>query len=147
MPQPHLGGIHDVACQAEPGWQFRTNVEAAAAALQQAKLIAPGPVTAIQVSDQTQTGWPVSLRVDGAAPRTVSAYQAWLAFGQAWGWGKLPGLHFKLQQQGNDVMVQGRGIGHGIGLCQRGTMRMARQGKSAETILATYFPGTKVGRL
>jgi stage II sporulation protein D len=145
-PLPHLGGISDAVCQAVPAWQASVSLDEAAGALRQAGLIGPEPVTRLTVTDRTATGWPVSLRTEGPSPKTVSAYQAWLAFGQAWGWGKLPGLHFDLSLSAQQLTIRGRGIGHGIGLCQTGTMRMAQQGKSAESILATYFPGTRVGR-
>jgi stage II sporulation protein D len=145
-PQPHLGGVPDPGCQADAGWQATVSLPQGVAALRQAKLIGPASVTTLTVGDRTASGWPVSVTAGGVAPRTVSAYQAWLAFGQAWGWGRLPGLHFDLTQSGDTLTFHGRGIGHGIGLCQRGTMRQARQGRTAEAILATYFPGTTVGQ-
>jgi stage II sporulation protein D len=144
-PLAHLGGVTDDGCQAEKGWQARLALPDAVAALQQAKLIGADPVSGLRVADRTPSGWPVSVEVSGRTFRRIGAYQAWLAFGQRLGWGRLPGLHFDLQTTGTDVQVTGRGIGHGIGLCQRGTMRQARAGRKAESILATYFPGTTVG--
>ncbi len=38
----------------------------------------------------------------------------------------------------------GRGYGHGIGLCQTGAVGMARAGKSAEEILKTYYQGVEL---
>jgi stage II sporulation protein D len=38
----------------------------------------------------------------------------------------------------------GRGLGHGIGMCQWGAEGRARAGQSAEEILTAYFPGTSV---
>ena len=47
---------------------------------------------------------------------------------------------------GGDLVFrfQGRGWGHGVGLCQIGACTLAREGASAETILGFYYPGTKV---
>ncbi|NIM50971.1 MAG: SpoIID/LytB domain-containing protein [Gemmatimonadales bacterium] len=42
--------------------------------------------------------------------------------------------------------VEGTGWGHGVGMCQWGAVGRARAGQSAHTILATYFPGTRVDR-
>ncbi|MCK6482285.1 MAG: SpoIID/LytB domain-containing protein, partial [Planctomycetes bacterium] len=39
---------------------------------------------------------------------------------------------------------RGRGWGHGVGLCQVGAMAMAREGRTAEQILAFYYPGTRI---
>jgi stage II sporulation protein D len=40
--------------------------------------------------------------------------------------------------------VDGRGRGHGVGLCQRGCRELARAGWTAERILAHYYPGTRI---
>ncbi len=44
------------------------------------------------------------------------------------------------------LRVTGAGWGHGVGMCQWGAIGRARAGQSAETILTTYFPGTKIER-
>lgn len=43
--------------------------------------------------------------------------------------------------------LEGRGFGHGIGLSQYGAQRAASQGVGWEEILATYYPGTRLGRI
>lgn len=40
----------------------------------------------------------------------------------------------------------GRGWGHGVGLCQIGAVGMARAGRSAEEILKTYYQGVELRR-
>ncbi len=42
---------------------------------------------------------------------------------------------------------QGRGHGHGVGMCQWGALEMAKRGKSAEEILEFYYPGTQLQKL
>ncbi|MBN1491425.1 MAG: SpoIID/LytB domain-containing protein [Phycisphaerae bacterium] len=42
------------------------------------------------------------------------------------------------------VFANGRGYGHGVGLCQWGTERLARMGWSAGQILAYYYPGSQI---
>lgn len=37
--------------------------------------------------------------------------------------------------------LKGKGAGHGVGMCQVGALRMAREGKSYQVILAHYYPG------
>ena len=44
------------------------------------------------------------------------------------------------------LRIQGRGFGHGHGMSQYGAEGAARQGLSAEEILAFYYPGTEAGR-
>ena len=43
------------------------------------------------------------------------------------------------------VTIEGGGLGHGVGLCQWGARGMAQLGRSAQDILAFYFPGTSIG--
>lgn len=42
------------------------------------------------------------------------------------------------------VFLEGRGWGHGVGMCQCGAEGMARQGKTAQEILFHYYPGSKI---
>jgi len=47
---------------------------------------------------------------------------------------------------GAGLVVQGRGFGHGVGLCQDGARALAEAGWSARRILAHYFPRARLGR-
>ncbi len=44
------------------------------------------------------------------------------------------------------TFYDGRGFGHGVGLCQFGTQGLAKAGYSEYSILAYYYPGSKVLR-
>ena len=44
----------------------------------------------------------------------------------------------------NSVLFEGRGYGHGVGMCQDGANGMAKAGKSYKQILSTYYPGSKL---
>ena len=44
------------------------------------------------------------------------------------------------------VVAEGRGSGHGVGMCQWGAIGRARAGQSMEQIVTTYFPGTRIER-
>jgi stage II sporulation protein D len=45
------------------------------------------------------------------------------------------------------LVATGAGWGHGVGFCQWGAVGRARAGQDYRTILATYFPGTRLERL
>ena len=45
------------------------------------------------------------------------------------------------------LSIDGRGYGHGIGMCQWGAIGRARAGQNFRTILETYYPGTTIGRI
>jgi stage II sporulation protein D len=44
------------------------------------------------------------------------------------------------------VFTEGRGFGHGMGLCQYGADGLARAGRNAVEILTYYYPGSRVTR-
>jgi stage II sporulation protein D len=46
----------------------------------------------------------------------------------------------------SEVVAEGGGWGHGIGMCQVGAMGRARAGQDYRTILRTYYPGTEIRR-
>ncbi len=46
---------------------------------------------------------------------------------------------------GAALEIQGKGYGHGVGLCQAGAYEMATEGHSEREILSFYFPGTVAG--
>jgi len=43
------------------------------------------------------------------------------------------------------LVFDGRGYGHGVGMCQWGAIGRARAGQDFRTILRTYYPGTALG--
>ena len=44
----------------------------------------------------------------------------------------------------NNLVLNGFGWGHGVGMCQWGAFEMARQGKRCEDILQYYYPGAEI---
>lgn len=56
----------------------------------------------------------------------------------------LKSTFFSCTPDGTDVLIRGRGFGHGVGLCQEGAMKMARLGYSFEQIAIFYFPKVKI---
>ena len=46
-----------------------------------------------------------------------------------------------------DVVFEGKGYGHGVGMCQCGAIGLARQGVSFDSILEKYYVGAKVKKL
>jgi len=53
----------------------------------------------------------------------------------------------KAQQQGNQVVFESRGYGHGVGLCQYGAAGMGQKGYGYQEILQHYYQDIKVIRL
>ncbi len=68
-----------------------------------------------------------------------------LRLGRILGWSAVPGNNYELHGDGDVVLVEGSGQGHGVGLCQLGAAGMARQGYGFQAILAHYYPNTILG--
>ncbi len=51
---------------------------------------------------------------------------------------------FSCSEEGEFVKLSGKGYGHGVGLCQEGSMKMAKSGFTYQQILGYYFEGTKI---
>lgn len=51
----------------------------------------------------------------------------------------LKSTFFSTSLVGDEIVIKGRGFGHGVGLCQEGAMNMARAGYSYEQIALFYF--------
>ncbi|MCE3280245.1 MAG: hypothetical protein K0S44_2436 [Bacteroidetes bacterium] len=52
---------------------------------------------------------------------------------------QLKSTFFSVEQVGENVIFKGKGYGHGVGLCQEGAMRMAKQKRSYKDILSFYY--------
>jgi stage II sporulation protein D len=52
---------------------------------------------------------------------------------------QLKSTYFSVEQQGDNIIFNGRGYGHGVGLCQEGAMRMAKLKYSYKSILSFYY--------
>jgi stage II sporulation protein D len=61
--------------------------------------------------------------------------------------GILRSTMFDIKYNGEEVIISGRGNGHGVGLCQWGAIAMSRKGKKFDEILKHYFPGTELIRV
>ena len=52
--------------------------------------------------------------------------------------------NFKVKIKGDIAIFEGRGWGHGVGMCQWGAYFMAKRGLKTEDILRFYYPGAKI---
>jgi stage II sporulation protein D len=67
-----------------------------------------------------------------------------LAVDRRLGWNAIPSNSFSARWAGNEVILEGQGQGHGIGLCQLGAKAMAARGATYRAILRHYFPNTEI---
>ncbi len=106
----------------------------------------------LRVIDRTATGRIASLVLVGRNGRTVVAGQAMRRVLSPSDGGLLRSTDFtiRITRTGGKIErvdIDGRGNGHGVGMCQWGAIGRARAGQDVGTILTSYFPGTQVQRL
>lgn len=51
---------------------------------------------------------------------------------------------FEIKKTTTGFRIEGKGWGHGVGLCQAGAVGRARAGQKYSQILSTYYPGTQL---
>lgn len=66
---------------------------------------------------------------------------------RAIGWEHLYSERFSVVLKGGVAHFEGRGFGHGVGLCQWGARGMADEGRGYRQILQHYYKGAKVRRI
>ncbi|MDA8432179.1 MAG: SpoIID/LytB domain-containing protein [Nitrospiraceae bacterium] len=60
------------------------------------------------------------------------------------GWSRLPSTNFTVGRDNDAFVFEGKGYGHGVGLCQWSALEMAREGKTYREILSFFYPGTQL---
>jgi len=101
----------------------------------------PGPNPSVKILSRGKSGRVLSMRV-GAATITAPALR--LAIGPE----KMRStLLSKAAIENGKLVMEGKGFGHGVGLCQWGANKMAREGKSPEDIINFYYKDITIKKL
>ncbi len=66
---------------------------------------------------------------------------------QVVGYSKLKSLWFEVERKGGRFVFEGRGHGHGAGMCQWGARRLAEKGWDYRRILAHYYLGSELRKM
>lgn len=101
----------------------------------------------ISISSHTPSGrvneLMANFRLEGKSRRVVISGQE---FRRLFGFDQILSSDFTFQWRGPKLQIDGRGLGHGVGMCQRGARDLARSGKSYREILSFYYPKAKISR-
>ena len=97
-------------------------------------------VSEVAVASRTSSGRAHTVRLSG---RELPAVE----LRQLLGYERLPSLLFDVHVEGGAAVFEGRGSGHGVGLCQYGARERARRGEKYAAILAHYYPGAEIRRM
>jgi len=102
-------------------------------------------VVSLSVGRRTEAGraLAVVVGVEGGRELVMPAGDFRLAVGAR----RLPSAWFEAKDLRTRIEFDGRGWGHGVGMCQWGAKGMADAGSSTAEILRHYYPGAEVQRL
>jgi stage II sporulation protein D len=164
--RPYLRSVddHDPAgiawCAASPRYRWSESwTRAELSAILKRTLPANNlPVTAatdlseMRVLERTPSGRIAALELSGRTARTTVRGQAIRRVLSPNSGGILRSNDFtvKLSRVGGKIVridIDGRGNGHGVGMCQWGAVGRSRAGEIYPHILGSYFPGTEIQRV
>lgn len=147
---PYLAAVEDdgPAEEAHAGWRY----EAARASVLRALNADPrtrvgARLDGIQILERDSAGRAEQIALHGAVERIVRGEALREVLTQAFGGRTIKSTWFDVRRQGAAFVFEGRGFGHGVGLCQAGALARVRAGTRLPAILQKYFPGTRLGRI
>jgi stage II sporulation protein D len=144
---PFLVQHSDQYCVRNGSTQWRTEV--AKPELQRALaadgVVVPGTLRTVSVLHRTPSGRVEVLRATGSSAVTVPGVAFRSAIGRHIGWERLKSNWYDVSDDGDRLIFQGRGSGHGVGMCQIGAEVMGEEGHTYREILSFYYPGTRLG--
>jgi stage II sporulation protein D len=138
---PYLVPVACGRCDRAPG--VRWSLRLSAAELAKAAGVG-GDASAARVASRSATGRAEKVEVQGGGRRAAIAATE---LRQRLGYSRLPSLAFELRGEEGGFALEGRGRGHGAGLCQWGAAGLAREGEGYREILRHYYPGTDVVKM
>lgn len=104
-----------------------------------------GRIRDVAIIERSQSNRPVRLRLTGSSGETHDMLAE--RFRLALGGTKIRSTDFSIRMTSREIIFEnGRGFGHGLGLCQWGAQGQALLGKRAGEILRYYYPGSRLTR-
>jgi stage II sporulation protein D len=147
---PYLREHLDPYCKqgAPLPWKAEFSRRELETALRAQGLKVPEGWTSLNVESRGASGRALKLafRSGSQPPQMVSASTLRFAVGRSFGWNRIRSDLYEVENTGDSVIFNGRGAGHGVGLCQAGAEEMAHQGKTYKQILDFYYSGTQLDR-
>jgi len=150
---PLVGGTKCTYCRKSPKYRWpavvltKRHVSDVLRRSGSATLTALGDVWRVEVAARTGRGGRAQrIRIVDTAGKSVLLRAGYLRI--LVGASKVPSTWFTSEDRGDRIaLTDGRGYGHGVGLCQWGAQYLAAHGKTGEEILRYYYPGSELVRV
>ncbi|MBV8530597.1 MAG: SpoIID/LytB domain-containing protein [Candidatus Eremiobacteraeota bacterium] len=143
---PYLEGVVCTSCSASPNYRWTRSLDLNAIAVRLSQQLPLGSgLDDVRIVARDGSGRARSFEL---VTDRGSALVSGSAFRRGVGLRVLPSLLLAdVRRDGGALLVDGAGLGHGVGLCQWGARGMALTGRGAPDILTFYFPGTVLKNL
>jgi stage II sporulation protein D len=148
MRAPFLRSHADPYCgrQSTDEWHWSVPVAQIAAVLRRSQLRTPAEMDGIAIAQRTVSGRARVLALVGNGEEVrVAASSFRFAVGRALGFNTVRSDRWSVARAGTELTFEGRGEGHGVGICQLGADQMGIEGHGYREILAFYYPGAALG--
>ena len=145
--QPYLASIDDdgPAEDAHAPWRYESARAALIRALNAGAQTRVGArLESIEIVERDAAGRAERIALRGEEERVVRGEVFRDALTRAFGARTVKSTRFDITRRGTAFVFEGRGFGHGVGLCQAGALARLRSGVSPPAILQRYFPGTRL---
>ena len=128
-------------------WERTTKTKDLWKALEPILAFEPKQTTQL-IAKYNQKGVVIALLVkDSSHQVTIAAARFRHLIGQELGWNLVLSNFYQIKLKGQQIIFQGKGFGHNLGLCLAGANEQARQGISFSEILEFYFPNTTLSQI
>lgn len=149
--KPLRGGVKCDTCKISPYYRWsdrRISAVEVADALKKRGLVSSDASSIVDIEVLKRTAFgriaSLSIRSDNGEQLTIGGERFRLVIGSR----RMPSTWCDIKRVGDEyVFTHGRGLGHGVGMCQYGAEGMAREGYTALEILAHYYPSSKPVRV
>lgn len=151
--KPYLVSIKDGPegspyCAIAPtfNWKTRISVKAVNRIARSLKWIKPAEeIRKITVPERGVSKRAVTVEFETAGRKVrIAATDFYQGVGRRAGWNAVRSTLFYVNSTKDYIILEGKGYGHGVGMCQWGAEGMARQGFKYREILRHYYPGTDI---
>ena len=146
--EPYLTAHPDPFCirRTPANWHAQITLAELATISRQQNWHLPTTLESIRITKRTPSGRAVTLELAGHGETAqLSASSLHFALDRELGWNQLRSDWYSVTLANAALNFDGKGYGHGVGLCQTGAHQMATEGHTYREILAFYFPGTHTG--
>jgi SpoIID/LytB domain protein len=145
--RPYLASVKDdgPAAAAHSSWKYDAPAEALLRALNGDLRTRIGArLDGMTVVARDGAGRAERVLLRGTVDRTVRGEDLRDALAATLGARAIRSTRFEISERAGTFVFEGRGFGHGVGLCQAGALARIRAGQQVPAVLQIYFPGTKI---